>query len=72
MQGHLQNTVRGCVPNLAVCGNADDGGVIRPARANRELAQAARRIRNPVRVLWAKALIDVVVPIQDHVRAVLI
>jgi hypothetical protein len=72
MQCQLENTESIGVTHQAIRHNLHDGGVIRSAGPYRELTDTPGGISNPVGILRGEALVDMIVPIENHIRVMAI
>jgi hypothetical protein len=72
VEGQLQEAERVGVPNLAVGLNCPEAVVTRPAGPDYELSDPVDRVRGSTRGLGRKPLVDVLVPIEDDLDAVVV
>src|SRR5215472_10797294 len=72
LQGEPENAEGGVVANFAVWLWFFEGAVILSAGTDDKFADATLGVGSSIRRLWSKALVVVVVAIDDHVRVGLI
>ncbi len=72
MKGQLESTIGRCIAQLAIGGNRGDRRMIGSAGSDNQLANAACSVEDSAGRLRCKALIDVVVAVQNEIGVVVI
>ncbi len=67
MQGQFEHAIRRVIDHLIVGSNRPNSGMCRTSRAYDELADAVSRVEAPAWRLRGKTLVEMRVPVQDHV-----